>query len=258
MYDDDQLVPARFQLARQVKLGRVVCALGIADEEAVDIQIHAAGHAQKRDDAALVGIGNVHKAAVDAHEVVFLAGVLPPWADARITPQPRKDPAYLVGGGNDRRLVGKLIADVDIERAVIPAKLPAGRHIQLVKLHGVGIKDGGQFGGAGVKFEIPFAVQALHLRRCVALLLRRHSVCGGADRVGDKVAACGQLVDRERGKIAVVRCAQLVLHCVSPFSVWQWRPARQTWQSRTNSLYIVYHGARGCAHFFPRMYGFIS
>ena len=140
MHHHHKLVLPIVQLAGQVKLCRVVCALGIADKGAVDVQIHAAGNAQKRDDLPLVGIVDIQKTAVDADKVVLLAGVLPLQADAGIAAQPRKDAARLAGGGDHRRLVGELVADVDIKRFIVPAELPAGRNIELIKMHCIGVK----------------------------------------------------------------------------------------------------------------------
>lgn len=47
----------------------------------------------------------------------------------------------LARGGDDGRLVGELAADVDIERVVVAAELPAGRHVELVKRDGVAVQD---------------------------------------------------------------------------------------------------------------------
>ena len=60
--------------------------------------------------------------------------------DAGIAAQPGKGTANLAGRGDHRRLVGKLVANVDIKRLIVPAELPAGRNIELIKMHCIGVK----------------------------------------------------------------------------------------------------------------------
>ena len=47
----------------------------------------------------------------------------------------------LARGGDDGRLVGEPVADVDIERVAVAAELPVGRHVELVKRDGVAVQD---------------------------------------------------------------------------------------------------------------------
>ena len=216
MYHRQQLVLPGLHLAGQVKFGGVVRTLGIADVLAVQIEVQAGRNAQKGDNDALVGVRHVKKAAVDAHKVVLLVGGDPARAQPGVAAQPRKDPPDLVGGGDDRRLVGELVAVVDVERAVIAAELPAGGDIQLVKGNSIGVQFGGQLGGQGVKFKIPDAVQALHFGRSIALALGGHGVGVGARGVGDKVAARRQVIDAKNREGVIVGGVQTVFHGGSP------------------------------------------
>ena len=47
----------------------------------------------------------------------------------------------LARGGDDGRLVGEPVADVDIERVAVAAELPVGRHVELVKCDGVAVQE---------------------------------------------------------------------------------------------------------------------
>ena len=210
-----QLVGAFLKAACQIELRRVVGSLGIADELSVDVQVQAGSHAHEGDHEVLRGILYVDKAAVNAHEVVLFPGILIAQGDALVASHPGKDLSDLFGSGNDRRMIGKLIADVGIERPVIAPELPAGRYVDLFKVHLIRIQHFRHPGRQGIEAEIPLAVQADDFFGSVPFFFQRYRIRPGPVRIRNEIGASRQLVYLEYLKAAIVVCIQLILHSPS-------------------------------------------
>ena len=169
MDHDDDLVRSLCEPARQVELGRVVRAFGIADELAVHIQVHAARDAEERNDIILIRVFDLKVPAVDAYKVVLLSRVLVAEPGLLVKSDPGKDPSGLLELRDDRRLERELVADIGVERLVVAAELPARRNIDLVESGLLRVKDFGHLSRDRIEFKIPLAVQAHHFGRRVAL-----------------------------------------------------------------------------------------
>ena len=158
MYHNHQLVLPRCHVGGNVKLRRVVGALGISHKGAVHIQVHTAGYAEERDDILPGRILYRHQFAVYAHKVVLVLGLCPAGSHAALRAHQGKDFAHLLFHGNLRRIVGELVPQIHIEGAVVSPELPAGRHIDGVPVYRVRVQHIGQIRRIVIELEIPIAV----------------------------------------------------------------------------------------------------
>ena len=152
------------------------------------------------------GIVNFQEAAVYTHKIILVTRFFPAQADLLIHAGPGKHLPDFFRRGDDGRLIGELIADVDIERPVIAPELPAGGHVDLVKAHCVRIQDGGKLGGPGIELEVPLPVQADHFGRGIPFFFGSGRVRSRSVRIGNEVAAGRQLVYFKDGKGGVIAC----------------------------------------------------
>ena len=218
MHHGNEFVLPFMELRRQVKLCSVVRAFRITHIFAVAVKIQAVGYPHKGNHRVLFRMVNMDKAAVDTHKVILFAGVLPAGHYTLIAAHPGKDRADLLLRGDYRRMIGKLISGVDIERLVISPELPAGWDIQCIKATVICVQRVGQICRSGIEPEVPHAVEALHFGRCIAFFLRLHRVRFRPGRVWDKIAAGRQSVLLEHREVAVVLLVDPVFHDSSPFS----------------------------------------
>ena len=194
VHDHQDLILPLQKLSAEIKFRGVVRALGIADEHSVQVEIHTAGDAHEGDDHVLCLVFNIKISAVDPDEIVFLSGILIAEADPLVASHPGKNLPDLIQRGDDRRLVGELVADIGVEGLIVPPELPAGGHIDGIEGDLLRIQNGGKLRRSGIELKIPDSVQALHLLGGVALLLGSGRIRLRPVRVGDKVGPPRQFV----------------------------------------------------------------
>ena len=212
VYDGQKFIFSRMEMSGEIEFGGIVRALRVADEFPVEIQIQTAGDAEEGNDVTLFRIGDRELLPVDTHEIILLSRILAAVGELLVDAQPGEDLSDLFGSGDYRRLIGELIADIDIEGPVVSPELPAGRHVDGHEIHLICIQHRGKLHGAGIETEIPVSVQAEHLFGAVAFLLRRYGVGLRPVRIGDKIGSSGKLVHAEDLKCTVVVWIQLILH----------------------------------------------
>ena len=120
-----QLILPFCEKAGEVELRRIMRTFGIADKPAVDIKIETAGDTEERNDMLLLRRIDMNHLPVNTDEVVFFSGILYPRRNLLVNAKPGEDLSRFLFRWNLRRLVRELITDVDVERTVIAAELPA-------------------------------------------------------------------------------------------------------------------------------------
>ena len=207
-----QFIGPRMDIRSNIELRRIVGTFRIARKAAVHIQIDTACHPEEGQHMVFRTVLHLKKPAVHTHIIVLFLRLLPPRPDPMIRTDPAKALPHLLRGRNLRRLVWELVTHIHIERLRIPAKLPAGRHIQPVKLHIIRVDHFRKLTRPRIKLKVPLAVQADDLRRAVTLPGPAHSVRLLPVRIRDKITSRRKFVDLKCVKILVVRCVDPVLH----------------------------------------------
>ena len=200
----DELVYPGALVGREVKLRRVVGALGIAHALAVEVEVQAARDAEEGDDVpdGRLALVQTKETPVDADEVVLVLGMCHVRAPA-LAADEREDRAHRPLLGDARRVKRELVALVHVERAVVALELPAARHGDAVPRHGPGVKHVGKLGGAREEPEVPLPAQAAHERRLVAPARQRHRLRRPPVRIRDEIAPRRQTVLSQHCRIRI-------------------------------------------------------
>ncbi len=205
MDNREQFIAAFLEKTGQVKLGRIVRAFRVSDKTSVEIQVQTAGHAQERNGVVLCQVMDFQLFAVDADKIVLVVRLSELEADLLVHTEPGEHTADRLCGGDDGRLIGELIADIDIEGPVNAVKLPAAGHGHFVKGDAVRIQLFRELGGHRIEFKIPVPVEADDLFGAVPLFEGRDGVGLGTRGIGNKISASGKLVRFKEIERIVVR-----------------------------------------------------
>ena len=212
VYHCHDLVLTLFEIPGQIKFRSVVSALGVADKGSVHIEIQAARYAQEGDDIVLIIVLYLDLFAVYADKIVFFARILIPKGQLLVHAHNGEYLTDLFLPGYDRRVIRELVANIHVERMIIAAELPAGRHIDRVKFHAVRVQDIRQFCRSRIEPEVPVTVQTPYLFRLIALLFERDPVRSFPGRIRNKVTPAGKLIFLDCIKITVIVLIQIIFH----------------------------------------------
>ena len=190
-------------------------ALCVSDILTVQVDVSAACDAEEGYNVAAVRsirtIG-LEECPVYADEIVLFARILPARTHAVVGAVQAEDLADFVEFRDLRRIVRELVSQIDVERFVVAAELPARRNVDLIKCKVVRVEYVRQVRRFRIENEIPVTVQADDLRRFIPLVAPLHFVCGLPVRIRNKIAPRSQLIVFEYLKIAVIRLVDPVSH----------------------------------------------
>ncbi len=156
---------------------------------------------------------------IDSDGIVFLTRIFEPGHDSLILSDPGKDASDFFRGGDDRRIIRKLIAEVDIKRMVITSELPAGGDIDFFERKFFRMDFLGKIGRIGVECEIPVAVQAKYFFRTITLFKKGDGIRLRTAGIGDEVGTGLHFINGNDVKIMVVCLIEFVFHQGSPFVI---------------------------------------
>ena len=193
MYHDQQLVAPFLHKRADIELRRVVRALAVPDERAVEKDVDTRRRTEEIEQEHLVRLFDVEEQTVHAARHFF---------------------------GQLRRTVVEGVGAVDICRVFKARALPCGRHVYALETDRVGIERLGQIGKVRVVFEIPFARKHAHLVGAGAFFLKRRMAQRLLVGIRDRIGAPGLAVHFKCVEITVMRCVYSVSHFVSSIALY--------------------------------------